>query len=44
MGNAKVAFVDTKHQLADMPIKGLGMKTFKLLREAAGIKEKVTVI
>ena len=41
-GTLKVDYVDTKNQLADMLTKGLGTKTFKFLRDASGIKSKVT--
>ena len=41
-GILKVDYVDTKNQLADMLTKGLGTKTFKFLRDASGIKSKVT--
>ena len=41
-GILKVDYVYTKNQLADMLTKGLGTKTFKFLRDASGIKSKVT--
>ena len=43
-GNAKVAYVDTKNELASMMTKGLGMMTFKFLRDATDINEKLTVV
>ena len=37
-GTVAVAYVDTKHQLADILIKALGSKTFIFLRDANGIQ------
>ncbi|CAH0521707.1 unnamed protein product [Peronospora belbahrii] len=38
----KVDYVDTKNQLANILSTGLGTKTFKFLRDASGIKSKVS--
>uniref|UniRef100_A0AAV1V319 Polyprotein n=1 Tax=Peronospora matthiolae TaxID=2874970 RepID=A0AAV1V319_9STRA len=41
-GTVALAYVDTKHQLADVLTKALGSKTFKFLRDANGIQCKIT--
>uniref|UniRef100_A0AAV1TS81 Polyprotein n=1 Tax=Peronospora matthiolae TaxID=2874970 RepID=A0AAV1TS81_9STRA len=41
-GTVAVAYVDTKHQLADILTKALGSKTFKFLRDANSIQCKET--
>ncbi|OWZ06002.1 LOW QUALITY PROTEIN: polyprotein [Phytophthora megakarya] len=41
-GTVKIGYIDTKHQLADMLTKALGTKTLQYLRNASGVKAKIT--
>ncbi|OWY95153.1 hypothetical protein PHMEG_00034917 [Phytophthora megakarya] len=41
-GTVKIGYIDTKYQIADMLTKALGTKTLQYLRNASGVKAKVT--